>query len=150
MSSFQTGSVIFCHILLSGFRYDWATFIHLLYEAKMNKNRMFLGVAVLSLLIMGLAVFRPLGKSAHVNRDVASDFYQRHPDWIWTANRQNDLIPVTGDAAYTDYFQRHPELSNLAELGQGASDYFERHPELIPTQKSEVDLTDYYFRHLDH
>jgi hypothetical protein len=116
----------------------------------MNRNRLFLGIAVVSLLLMGLAVFHPLGRSSYANREIASDFYERHPDWVWTVNKQNAVIPITGNEAYPDYFQRHPELSSLERLGQGASDYFERHPELIPTPKSEVDLTDYYFRHLDH
>jgi hypothetical protein len=49
---------------------------------------------------------------------------------------------------YSDYFERHPELSNLADLGQGASDYAERHPELSAKADSSIDLTDYYFRHL--
>jgi len=50
-------------------------------------------------------------------------------------------------AVYSDYFERHAELSNLAALGQGASDYAERHPAL--SAKASVDLSDYYFRHLD-
>jgi len=53
-------------------------------------------------------------------------------------------------AVYSDYFERHPELSNLASLGQGASDYAERHPELSVKAASSVDLTDYYFRHLSN
>lgn len=71
-------------------------------------------------------------------------------------------------AVYSDYFERHAELSNLAALGQGASDYaerhpglagiaisrsgasdyFERHPELSAKAALSVDLSDYYFRHL--
>ena len=50
-------------------------------------------------------------------------------------------------AVYSDYFERHAELSNLALLGQGASDYAERHPELSAPAASSVDRTDYYFRH---
>ncbi len=133
----------------------------------MNKNRLFLGISIVSLLMMGLVMFNPFtAKSAAKGAD-PSDFQQRHPDWIWTTNRQNSVIPITGGAAFpdyyerhpelsemavngsgaSDYFERHPELSNLAALGQGASDYFERHPELVPAVKSNVDLTDYYFRH---
>jgi hypothetical protein len=133
----------------------------------MNKNHLFLGISVISLVLMSLAVFNPFVGNTHVSSGAASDFYQRHPDWIWKANPQNAILPVTGDAAFpdysdrhpelsslsnlgqgaSDYAERHPELANLASLGQGASDYFERHPELIPAAKSSVDLTDYYFRH---
>jgi hypothetical protein len=68
----------------------------------------------------------------------SGDFYQRHNSWSWAVS-----VPV-----YSDYFQRHAELSSLAALGQGASDYAERHPELSTQADSSVDLTDYYFRHL--
>ncbi len=52
-------------------------------------------------------------------------------------------------AVYSDYFERHPELTNLAALGQGASDYAERHPELSAEAALFDDRSDYYFRHLD-
>jgi hypothetical protein len=113
----------------------------------MNKNHLFFGISAIVLLLMGLAIFKPFTANTRVNREVASDFYQRHPDWIWKADTQNILIPVTGEAAFPDYFQRHPEQVNLAALGEGASDYFERHPELVRAPRSDVDLTDYYYRH---
>lgn len=50
-------------------------------------------------------------------------------------------------AVYSDYAQRHPELSSLTSLGQGASDYFERHPELLPAAVSRTDTSDYFLRH---
>jgi hypothetical protein len=56
------------------------------------------------------------------------------------------VIPVTGESAYPDYFQRHPELSVRAETAIDTTDYFFRHPELRGPARS-VDLTDYYFRH---
>jgi hypothetical protein len=71
----------------------------------------------------------------------SGDFYQRHSDW-------NGSAPVSA-AAYSDYAQRHPELSSLASLGQGASDYAERHPELSAKAALFDDRSDYYFRHLD-
>jgi hypothetical protein len=113
----------------------------------MNKNRLYLGISIVSLLLMSLAVFNPFIGRSRVNKEAASDFYQRHPDWIWTANHQNVMIPVTGEAVFSDYFQRHPELSNLKGPGQGASDYAERHPELSAAAANPVDTTDYYFRH---
>jgi hypothetical protein len=115
----------------------------------MNKNHLFFGISAIALLLMGLAIFNPFKANTRVNREVASDFYQRHPDWIWKADPQNALIPVTGDSVFPDYFQRHPEQVDLAALGQGASDYFERHPELVQAPKSDLDLTDYYCRHPD-
>jgi hypothetical protein len=115
----------------------------------MNKNHLFLGISVISLVLMGLVVSNPFLGNNHVSSGAASDFYQRHPDWIWTTNHQNAIVPMTGHAAYPDYFQRHPELSSLTALGQGASDYFERHPELIPAAKGDVNLTDFYFRHIN-
>jgi hypothetical protein len=114
----------------------------------MYKNRLFLGISIVSLLLMGLVVFNPFSRHSRLDRQEANDFYQRHPDWIWTANNQKNVIPITGNEEFPDYFQRHPELSSLERLGQGVSDYFERHPELIPPTKNSVDTTDYYFRHI--
>ena len=78
----------------------------------------------------------------------ASDFYQRHPDWTWTVRDASVAIPVTGESAYPDYFQRHPELKVLVETAIDTTDYFFRHPELM-APASSIDLTDYYFRHPD-
>lgn len=114
----------------------------------MYKNRLLLGISAVSLLLMGLAVFNPFAASSRVSKVAASDFHQRHPDWIWTTNRENAVLPDTGEAAFPDYHQRHPELLSIEGLGDGASDYFERHPELSARSESSVDLTDYYFRHL--
>jgi hypothetical protein len=113
----------------------------------MNKNYLFLGISAISLVLMGLVVFNPFTGNSRVNGAAAGDFYQRHPDWIWTTNRQNALIPTTRDAAFPDYFQRHPELAGIAANGSGASDYFERHPELIQSSKQGVDTSDYFLRH---
>jgi hypothetical protein len=96
----------------------------------MYKTRLFLGISVVSLLLMGIAVFNPLLGNSSAESEAASDFHQRHPDWIWTVNHQNVVIPVTGEEAFPDYHQRHPELSARAE--------------------SLIDLTDYYFRHLNN
>jgi hypothetical protein len=82
----------------------------------------------------------PPGKQTHLY-NVAREariLYHRHPS-------KNSSISA---AVYSDYFERHPELSNLAALGLGASDYAERHPELSAKASSSVDMTDYYFRHL--
>jgi hypothetical protein len=58
----------------------------------------------------------------------ASDFYQQHPDWMWAINDQNVVIPLTGDAAFPDYHQRHPELSVRVEASVDTTDYYFRHP----------------------
>jgi hypothetical protein len=80
----------------------------------------------------------PPGKQAQLYNAAreARILYHRHP----SKNASASAI------VYADYAQRHPELSNLAALGQGASDYAERHPEL--SVKASIDLSDYYFRHL--
>lgn len=52
----------------------------------------------------------------------SSDFYQRHSNW--------NSFPAGSAAVYSDYAERHPELSAQAE--------------------SSVDLSDYYFRHLNN
>ena len=90
-------------------------------------NRFILGL--LSMLLVGMAVSqsRPLVSSA--TGQAASDFYQRHPDWTWEINNHDAVIPLTGDSAFPDYFQRHAELN-------------------IPVERS-IDTTDYFFRHLD-
>lgn len=64
-------------------------------------------------------------------------------------HRPSDRSSLASAAVYPDYFERHPELSNLAVLGLEASDYAERHPELSAKSASSVDLTDYYFRHIN-
>jgi hypothetical protein len=98
-------------------------------EIKMFKNRFILALGVLSLLLSTLAFAKPLAKLSPKRIDEATDFYQRHPDWKWATSDQNALIPVTGDEAFPDYFQRHPELSVAIERS--------------------IDTTDYFFRHLD-
>ena len=115
----------------------------------MFKNRSLLVLGVISILSLTMAVsyIRP---NAPLPADLAgSDFYQRHPDWIWAIKDQNAPIPVTGESAFPDYFQRHPELSVLPILGIGASDYFQRHPELNVSVQRSIDTTDYFFRHLE-
>jgi hypothetical protein len=81
----------------------------------------------------------PPGKQTqlHTAAREARNFYHRSPG-------KNSSVSA---AVYSDYFERHAELSNLAALGLGASDYAERHPELSAKGVSSVDLTDYYFRH---
>jgi hypothetical protein len=76
----------------------------------------------------------------------ASDFYQRHPDWTWTVRDASVVIPVTGESAYPDYFQRHPELIARGGASVDMTDYYFRQKVLKSTVKA-VDLTDYYFRH---
>ena len=108
----------------------------------MFKNRLLLVLGVISLLSVTMAVSYPRSNASQA----ASDFYQRHPDWTWTVRDESVVIPVTGESAYPDYFQRHPELSVRAETAIDTTDYFFRHPELRGPARS-VDLTDYYFRH---
>lgn len=78
--------------------------------------------------------------------NLANDFYQRHTDWVSSA--QNIGIPVTGMSESLDYFQRHPELSVSAETTLDlASDFYQRHPELSISVEKSADMTDYFVRH---
>lgn len=63
-------------------------------------------------------------------------------------HRPSSVRVASSAAVYSDYFERHAELSSLAALSLGASDYADRHPELSATATSP-DLTDYYFRHIN-
>jgi hypothetical protein len=139
----------------------------------MNKNRIILFVGLLSVLLVAMAVARPLSNipsaeelswpprpvmvsgvdetllSDYYERQVAmkvveaADFYQRHPDWVSIPEAG---ISVTGSSAALDYFQRHPELIGPAGIAVDVNDYFLRHPELnAPTET--IDLSDYFLRH---
>ena len=112
----------------------------------MFKNRVLVVIGVISLLMVTMAVAAPHSHASLVTDQGASDFYQRHPEWTWAVNDQN-IIPLTGDLAFPDYYQRHRELSVSPILSVGASDYFQRHPKLIAPAEPSVDMTDYYFRH---
>jgi hypothetical protein len=61
----------------------------------------------------------------------------------------NSQILITGGQAandFSDYHQRHPELSEVAEGKVDMSDYFLRHREIgVPAESS--DLSDYFLRH---
>jgi len=96
----------------------------------MFKNRFILVLGVLSLLLVTMAVSNPLSSASPARDQGASDFYQQHPDWMWAINDQNVVIPLTGDAAFPDYHQRHPELSVRVEASVDTTDYYFRHPEL--------------------
>lgn len=113
----------------------------------MFKNRFVLVLGVLSLLLVTVAVSKPFSNSLPVGVDGASDFYQRHPEWKWIVRNPSALIPVTGDTAFSDYYQRHLELSVSSVIGMGAPDYFQRHPELIAPVEAAFDQSDYFFRH---
>jgi hypothetical protein len=108
----------------------------------------FLAIGVLALLAVSMAVSSHYSRRSSITTE-ASDFYQRHPDWTGTANQQKAVIPVTGEQAFPDYFQRHPELIAPAGESVVTSDYYFRHPELSRASDSNVDLTDYYFRHIN-
>jgi len=108
----------------------------------MFNNRFLAVLGFVSLLLVNMAVSQPRSNTSQT----ASDFHQRHPDWTWTINHKNTVIPVTGDSTFPDYYQRHPELSVPTVLGLTASDYFIRHSELVIPAEVAIDMTDYYFR----
>ena len=58
------------------------------------------------------------------------------------------LVSVPGASAYSDYFQRHPEISGAAGPQVELSDYALRHPELSRANTA-TDLSDYFLRHPD-
>lgn len=116
----------------------------------MFKNRILLVLGIVSLLLVSMVVSSFRSAASTSTTEAASDFHQRHPDWTWSANRQNAIIPMTGDAAFPDFHQRHPELSAPAGTSIDLTDYYFRHPELSGASNTNVDLTDYYFRHLNN
>jgi len=85
----------------------------------MFKNRFLLVLGVISLLSVTMAVSYPRSNASQAG----SDFYQRHPAWTWAINHQNAVIPLTGDSAFPDYFQRHTELNLSPIIGLGASEF---------------------------
>lgn len=113
----------------------------------MFKNRYLIVLGVLSLLLVGMAVSNPFSNASPATDQAASDFYQRHADWMWTINEANAVIPVTGGSAYPDYAHRHPELSAPMEVPVDTTDYYFRHPEVPAAAEVSVDTTDYFFRH---
>jgi len=116
----------------------------------MFTNRISKMLVALLVIVAALATVSFVARSGKVPaaEQGASDFHQRHPDWTWASQNVSVSIPVTGDLAYPDYYQRHPELSVRAEAALDTTDYFFRHPELMASARS-IDLTDYHFRHLD-
>ena len=98
----------------------------------MFKNRFVLIVALLSVLMVTVAVSRSFSgatKPAGINEPESPV-----------------IVPVTGADDFSDYYQRHRELRSAAGTSVDTTDYFFRHPELRILTKP-VDLTDYYFRH---
>ena len=110
----------------------------------MFKNRFILVLGVLSLLLVTMAVSRPLSNSSAPSVQGANDFYQRHPGW--TSNDQNNIIPITGSSELSDYFLRHSGLSLSTGIAADMTDYFARHPELRATAES-INNSDYFLRH---
>jgi hypothetical protein len=94
----------------------------------MFNNRFILVISVLSLMLVTVAVSYPRSNASLALDQGASDFYQRHPDWMRTINVPNAVIPVTRDTGFPDYYQRHPELSMPAR-SIDLTDYYLRHPE---------------------
>jgi hypothetical protein len=105
----------------------------------MFKNRFILIVAVLSLLLVTLAVSRPFSKAPASDLEGANDFYQRHPDW--NAEAASAVIPVTGAIDLSDYYLRLEAMKSA-----DASDYILRHPELRIVS-TKADTSDYFLRH---
>jgi hypothetical protein len=56
------------------------------------------------------------------------------------------VIPITGNAAFPDYAQRHPELTMPLSIPVDTTDYFFRHSEFNYPANTD-DQTDYFFRH---
>lgn len=60
--------------------------------------------------------------------------------------REPVAIPITGNSAFPDYAQRHPELIMPMNVPVDSTDYFFRHPEFSYPANTD-DATDYFFRH---
>ena len=115
----------------------------------MFKNRFILVLGVISLLSVTMAVSYPRSNASSAAEQVNRGSFLQHPEWRWRTTNQNVVIPLTGnnDAAFPDYYQRHPELTVPAILGLTASDYFQRHPELSVPVLIGLDASDYFQRH---
>ena len=128
----------------------------------MFNNRILLGIGIVSLLLVTMAVSRPLTNTSVPDAAGANDFYQRHPDWIRNAvgsDYYERHSALNGSTTYIadlagDFALRHPEwtvgVPNLAIPVTGileASDYFQRHPQPSSSVNSTLDLTDYFVRH---
>lgn len=112
----------------------------------MFNHRFILIVSVLSLMLVTIAVYDPRSNASLGVEPGASDFHQRHPNWMWEVNVPHALIPVAGMAEFPDYYQRHPELRVSAGMAVDLSDYFLRHRDLLAPTQSD-DLSDYFLRH---
>jgi hypothetical protein len=60
--------------------------------------------------------------------------------------RDTVAIPITGNSAFPDYAQRHPELTMPMNIPVDTTDYFFRHSEFGYPANTD-DATDYFFRH---
>ena len=86
----------------------------------MFKNRFILILGVISLMMVTVAVSRPVSTDSIPGVAGANDFYQRHPDW--KIGIQSGVFSVTAPLEASDYFQRHSELSSgLNASAQGPS-----------------------------
>lgn len=126
----------------------------------MFKNRILLVLGVISLLLVTMAVSRPLAITPVASGAGANDFYQRHPDWNRAPaasdyyERHPELNVTVGIApdATSDFTLRHPQWVSAVQIAVipvtgnlVASDYFQRHPELRTL--TTLDLSDYFLRH---
>jgi hypothetical protein len=97
----------------------------------MLKNRVFLALGVFSVLLVTMAVSRPVldasldaePAASHLYQhfyqrdtedfrygganDLYKHFYQRDTDWAPTRSDLNSEISVTGGSEYSDYYHRH-------------------------------------------
>src|SRR5919198_4581263 len=110
----------------------------------MFKNRFILVIGVISLLLVTMAVSKPLSNASPASLAGANDFYQRHPDWTSANIHLAPVIPVTSGLDRSDYALRHPELSLPAV---DTSDYFLRHPGMTVSIDATIDTSDYFLRY---
>ena len=135
----------------------------------MNKNHVILLVGLLSVLLVAMAVSRPLSniptaeelswpprpvmvsgvdetllsdyyeRQAAMSVAEAADFYQRHPDW---ASIPEAVIPVVGSSEASDYFQRHSELNvSIVAALDLAGDFYQRHPDWASIPAASISVT---------
>jgi len=77
----------------------------------MFKNLFILLFGGMSLLLVMMAVSKPFSTATPVSVAGASDFYQRHLDWILASQGQTAVISVSRGSDLSDYYLRHPELN---------------------------------------
>lgn len=108
----------------------------------MSANRWFVLMIAVTLTVVTVLTIQE-GRATRTNGSVdntLSDYWQRHPEL------SNPVTVPQLDTIGSDYYERH-RADIIAARGVDTTDYAARHPELNASPALQADLTDYYFRH---